>query len=137
MVSAILPLLLLLTNALAPAPPASRVKRVELNQEFEIRAGENVWVGNDGLMVNFSRVAEDSRCPQGVTCVWAGNAKVALRLTKGRSRAAWLNLNTGLDPKESSYRGYQVKLVKLDPYPQQGRGIRKRDYVATLLVSRK
>ncbi len=38
---------------------------------------------------------------------------------------------------EGERRGYEVKLVKLDPYPRKGRGIRKRDYVATLVVSRR
>ncbi|HKR02660.1 MAG TPA: hypothetical protein VJT09_18420 [Pyrinomonadaceae bacterium] len=137
MMSAIFPLLLVLTSTLIPATPAVKVKRVALDQEFEIRVGEDARVGDEGLMISFSRVAEDSRCPQGVECIWAGNARVALRLTRGRSRAAWLNLNTGVEPKESAYRGYQVKLVKLNPYPKKGRGIRKRDYVATLMISRR
>jgi hypothetical protein len=135
MTAAILPFLFILTSALAP--PATPVKDVELDKEFDIRVGQWVTVEGERLRVTFNSVAEDSRCPEGVQCVWAGNAKVVLRLSKARKRASTMSLNTGVDPKQGTYRGYEVKLVKLDPYPKEGRRIRRRDYVATLVVSRR
>jgi hypothetical protein len=72
-----------------------------------------------------------------VTCVWAGNGKVQLRLSKAGKRAALIKLNTNLDPKQDAYRGYEVKLVGLNPYPKKDVHIKKRDYVATLVVTRK
>ncbi len=135
MTAAILPFLFILTSAVAQ--PAVPVRDAALDQEFEVRAGQWVTIEGERLRVTLSRVAEDSRCPEGVTCVWAGNAKVVLKLSKARKRASTMTLNTGMDPKQRAYRGYEVKLVKLDPYPRKGRGIRKRDYVATLVVSRR
>jgi hypothetical protein len=136
MTAAILPFLFILTSALAPGA-AAPAKDAALDQEFEVRVGQWVTIEGERLRVTLSRVAEDSRCPEGVTCVWAGNAKVVLRLSKGRRRASTLTLNTGMDPKQAAFRGYEVKLVKLDPYPKEKRRIRRRDYVATLVVSRK
>ena len=46
-------------------------------------------------------------------------------------------LNTMLNPKQSSYRGYEVRLVKLEPHPKKGVRLRRREYVATLVVTRK
>lgn len=135
MTAAILPFLFILTSAFAP--PATVPADVALDQEFELRNGRSVRIEGERLTVSFSRVAEDSRCPKGVECIWAGNAKVVLRLSKARGRASAISLNTGVDPKQGDYRGYEVKLVKLDPYPKEGRQIRRRDYVATLVVSRK
>ena len=135
MTAAILPFLFILTSALAP--PAAPARDAALDQEFEVRVGQLVTVEGERLRVTFSRVAEDSRCPEGVQCVWAGNAKVVLKLSKGRRRASTLTLNTGVDPKEAAFRGYEVRLVKLDPYPKEKRRIRRRDYVATLVVSRR
>lgn len=132
MTATILPFLFILTSALAP--PA---RDAALDQEFDIRVGQWVTIEGERLRVTFNRVAEDSRCPEGVQCVWAGNAKVVLRLSKARKRASTMSLNTGVDPKLAAYRGYEVKLVKLDPYPKEGRPVRKRDYVATLVVSRR
>jgi hypothetical protein len=136
MTTAILPFLFILTSALAPGA-AAPARDAALDQEFEVRAGQWVTIEGERLRVTFSRVAEDSRCPEGVTCVWAGNARVVLKLSKGRRRASTMTLNTGMDPKRGAYRGYEVKLVKLDPYPKEKRRIRRRDYVATLVVSRR
>jgi hypothetical protein len=135
MTSAILSLLFIF--ATAPAQPATVTKEAALDQEFEVRLGQQVSIEHEGLRVAFSSLIEDSRCPQGVTCVWAGNAKVLLRLGKAGKRAALMRLNTGLDPKHDSYRGYDVKLIGLTPYPKKDVRIKKRDYVATLVVSRR
>ncbi len=134
MTTVILPFLFILTSALAP--PAVPAKDAALNQEFDIRVGQWVTIEGERLRVTFDRVSEDSRCPEGVQCVWAGNAKVVLRLSKSRKRSSTMTLNTGTDPKQAAYRGYEVRLVKLDPYPSEKRRIRKRDYVATVVVSR-
>jgi hypothetical protein len=135
MATAILPLFFILTTALAQ--PVGQPKEAALNQEFDIRVGEKVRIEHEGLLVSFHQVAEDSRCPQGVECIWAGNGKVVLTLSKVRKRAATMSLNTGVEPREGSYRGYEVRLVNLNPYPKKDMKIRKRDYVATLIVSRK
>ena len=131
MTTVFLPFLFILTSALAPP------ENVTLGQEFDVRVGQWVTIEGERLRVTFNRVAEDSRCPEGVNCIWAGNAKVVLWLSKGRRRSSTMMLNTGTDPKEAAYRGYEVKLVKLDPYPKEKRRIRRRDYVATLVVSRR
>ncbi len=130
-----LPFLLILTSAFAQ--PVSRVKEAALNQEFELKLGQQVLIENERLRISFTGVAEDSRCPEGVQCVWAGNGKVVLRLIKMRKRATMMKLNTGVDPKQNTYQGYEVKLVSLNPYPKKNARIRMKDYLATLVVSRK
>jgi len=133
MTTVFLPFLFILTSALA-APAA---KDAALGQEFDVRVGQWVTIEGERLRVTFDRVAEDSRCPEGVQCVWAGNAKVVLRLSKARRRSSTMTLNTGTDPKQAAYRGYEVRLVKLEPYPKEKRRIRRRDYAATLVVERR
>jgi hypothetical protein len=135
MLSVFLPFLLILTSAFAQ--PMSRVKEAALGQEFELKLGQQVLIENERLRISFTNVAEDSRCPEGVQCVWAGNGKVVLRLIKTRKRAATMKLNTGVDPKQNAYQGYEVKLVSLNPYPKKNVRIKMREYVATLVVSRK
>src|SRR5262245_27923464 len=48
---------------------------------------------SDGLRVRFVAVEEDSRCPENVNCVWAGNARIRITVTSGRDQQA-LVLNT-------------------------------------------
>lgn len=137
MASAILSFLFLFTATAATAQPVSSVKDATLDHEFEIKIGQQVSIKNEGLKISFSYVAEDSRCPEGVQCIWAGNGKVVLRVSKARRRSATMRLNTNVDPKEAAYREYEVKLVSLNPYPKKDVPIKKKNYVATLVVSRK
>ena len=119
----------------APEQPASALARgVNLDQSFEFRVGETVTVNGEALTVEFTGVPEDSRCPTGVQCIWAGNARVQLVLAKG-GKAAGIELNTNLDPKKAPYLEYEVELLGLTPYPTaKGGPIAQSQYRATLVV---
>ena len=131
---AILPLLFVFATAIVK--PANDVQQVTFNQVFEVEVGQQVLVENTGLRINFQSVAEDSRCPVNVKCVWTGNAKVVLRLSKAGKHNATINLNTGLDPKHLSYQGYDIKLVGVTPQRKEGVTIKSGDYTVTLLVTK-
>lgn len=136
MTSALFSLLLIFSAAVA-GPLESPSKEVALGEPFEIRIGQQVSIKKESLKISFTSVAEDSRCPEGVQCIWAGNGKIVLRLNKARRGASVMRLNTTVEPKEDDYRGYDVKLVSLSPYPQKDVPIRRKEYVATLVASRK
>jgi hypothetical protein len=109
-------------------------KEVALNKEFKLKVGQEVILKESGIKVSLDAVLEDSRCPAGVNCVWAGNGRVSVRLSKAKSNPVSVELNTYKGPKSSTYQGYEVRLVKLDPYPREGVNISKDAYVATFLV---
>ena len=102
-----------------------------LGEEFEIAIGDQVFLDNRELRIEFKEVPEDSRCPEGVTCVWAGNAQVVLILNDST-----VNLNTYLEPMKTNASGYLVTLVAVSPYPVYEQVIKKEEYVARLLVER-
>lgn len=126
-------------GVLAASPHSnSALDVVRLDREFKLKAGRQVTVKGTKLRIRFVAVENDSRCPSDVTCVWAGNAAVQLQLGTGRSSKT-VTLNTSKSPSfagETEYRGYKVKLVDLSPYPRSDRKIVRRDYTATLLVSK-
>ena len=84
----------------------------------EIRLGQVFTLGTAGaarytparFRLEFLRVTNDSRCPVGVDCVWAGDATVIIRV--GREE---IGLHTGLAPREAVRRGFRVTLVGLSP----------------------
>jgi hypothetical protein len=119
-----------------PASAAPRAERV--GREFRIRVGRTVTFRGETLRLRFVRVPADSRCPEGVDCVWAGNAEVLVEVSAGGARGRRtlsLNTNAGQErPAEAKYRRYTVRLVGLSPYPKSARKIRPGEYVATLLV---
>lgn len=118
------------------AVPSHKVKRAQLGQQFTLRVGEQAILKDAGVKLSFSAVAEDSRCPKGVDCIWAGNGRVIVQIVKGGRKATELQLNTGLDPKEQRFQDYTIKLVQLDPYPQKGFTLKRGDYAATFVVSK-
>ena len=88
-----------------------------------------------GIKIKFVELVEDSRCPTDTNCIWAGNAKIKVRITKnGRSKD--LEMNTGLDPKEVFFAGYSFKLVGLTPQPRSDIRINRNGYVAKIEVQR-
>lgn len=116
-------------------------KTVRLNQDFVVRVGQEVSVADQKLIVKFVSVPEDSRCPKGVNCIWAGNVRVLLHVTKAKSKPVKVELN--LNPRDfpdgeaGGYGDYKIKLVKVDPYPVADQQIKAGDYTATLSISKK
>jgi hypothetical protein len=122
-----------LLAACATVPPPS--VRAALGQDFRLARGETAAVGTDGLTVRFAAVVEDSRCPMGVMCIRAGEAKVQLELrARGAGEEDVILATEGGQPRYASFAGYDVRLVALDP-PRRN-DVPHPAYVATLRVTR-
>jgi hypothetical protein len=110
-----------------------------LGREFKLKAGRPVTFGGKDLRLKLLSVADDSRCPTDVNCVWTGNAEVLVEVgTKSGKGKTTLRLNTNASPErpgEGKYDHYTVKLLGLSPQPRGGRKIKTGEYTATLLVS--
>ena len=105
----LLTLLLILSSAVCAA--------AQRETTASIRVGEQKTVAGR-LKIHFQEVIDDSRCPVGTTCVWAGNAKVKLTLSVGRKGRDY-ELNSNLAPTSIDYNGYRVKFVSLTRKPTQ------------------
>jgi hypothetical protein len=107
---------------------------VQTGREFDIAAGQTVEVQGTPMTIRFSGVAEDSRCPVDVQCVWAGNAIVRLAISTSGGATTDATLNTTLDPKSTTTSGYTIRLAGLKPVPRSGTTIPASSYLATLEV---
>lgn len=112
-------------------------KRVQVQHEFDLKAGSQAIVKEAGLKITFVELVEDSRCPEGVNCVWAGIGKIRVTVKKSNHKPVSFELNTMPGPMSFVYKGYEIALVKLAPYPKYNVETNKRDYVATFKVYRK
>lgn len=106
-------------------------------QEIMVKAGRTVAVEGGRLKIKFEAVVDDSRCPQGVDCIWSGNAEVVLKVTTTDGKSATVKLNTNLNPKEVDFHGYKIKLGRLSPYPIKDEKIEPSQYEAILIISKK
>jgi hypothetical protein len=105
------------------------------SEEIVVKAGREVSI--EGLKIRFESVTDDSRCPQGVDCIWSGNAEAVFKVKATSGEVATVKLNTNLDPKEALCHGYRIKLARLDPYPKKDQRIASDQYQAALIVSKK
>ncbi len=117
----------------SPAQPLPPSQMAVVGQEVALMPGQMTTVRGEPLTIAFRRVVEDSRCPRGVQCVRAGEAKVELMLTL-QDRVENGILNTADEPRSVALGPYVVHLVRLDPLPTTA-GPPSR-YTATLRVEK-
>ena len=112
------------------------VTKAALGEAAVLRVGQSIEVPAEDLRLGVSSVPQDSQCPEGVVCVWAGVAVVAVWVEKGSEPRQELLLSTGKYAGHSSvaeYLGYQIELVRVAP-PKSGT-IQQSDYKVTLVVT--
>lgn len=112
-----------------------------LNEEVTINYAETKTFPSENLTVTFEGI-NDSRCPLAVTCVWQGEARVTLKITKNEVEET-LELKTqGLCQDESGpcgeakeLLGYRFQLLFVYPYPQEGDTIEPEDYSVKMVIT--
>jgi len=120
----IVSLMLMLALGVIPATAAKRSEtmRVQINKEKRFPKSK--------LSIRFVELVEDSRCPVDTNCIWAGNAKIKIRVSRsGRSQE--LTLDTNGQHQAATAEGYSIKLISLIPAPRSNIRINRNGYVAT------
>ncbi|HJU41237.1 MAG TPA: hypothetical protein VJ691_00425 [Vicinamibacterales bacterium] len=126
----LLGLLLLLSGCTSPTQP----DRVPKGEPFDLRIGESALTTDD-VRIRFDAVRSDSRCPMNVLCIRAGEAVIALTLSRVGEIAVGRELDTTPARSSTTFLNFTITLSSLQPYPRTDRQIRPADYVATFIVS--
>ncbi len=87
--------------------------------------------------IKFKKVLADSRCPKGVQCVWAGEAKVLIEIYKNgeldtEKELTFAALKSVLDIIDTEFLG--IKALRLQPYPNAAVPKNKEEYYLLLEV---
>ena len=106
-----------------------------LNEAIPIKVTQSLKNDQLGISILMDSVLNDSRCPSGGTCIWAGNAEVRF-VFKINNTSTTFKLNTFLLPKDTTINGYTIKLLGLNPYPSTSTPISYDKYYATILVQK-
>jgi hypothetical protein len=112
---------------------APHVQTVDLGTEFTLSPSAKAAVKGAGMEMQFVGISEDSRCPSDATCVWAGQVKVNLSVSGGQQAASSHEI---LEGETAAVDGYQVKVVRVLPYPATSTPIPPADYRVTLQVAK-
>lgn len=94
-----------------------------------LKEGENKFLKEYGMNVTFKKMTEDSRCPQGVNCVWAGVAVAEIELMGLHTRPVTVRLSTMNDANKSyvnsqDFNGHSVSLVEVRPNTTSDKGFK-------------
>ena len=107
-------------TSVASAHRQETVKTETIKSEtFTLRVGHQKRVARGELTIKFVNVMEDSRCPVGVNCIQAGNAKIQIKVTDRRGQTKTMELSTNKDPKGDRLGAYAINLVNLAPQPRK------------------
>ena len=107
---------------------------VTLNVEFELAPAQTASVAGTDLAVRLDSVVADSRCPMGVTCVWAGDANIHLSLVRGKRAPTPAVIHVTTSPKSAVNGSGIIEFVSLDPVSREQTPIKPSDYRVRLIV---
>ncbi len=107
---------------------------VPLNTEFALAPGESRIIEGELLIVRFTGVTGDSRCPADAFCIQGGSADVGITAVSDQSSRNYA-LKTG-DMRPVQHDVFTISLVQVAPYPFSSRTIAPAEYRATFRVTR-
>jgi hypothetical protein len=111
-------------------------KQVANENEILINSTSLTNVGNDYEM-KISKIISDSRCPEGVSCIWAGEVQLELEIYKNQKleKSETLSINSKmLEQNKKFFAEYistdkKVKDILVQPIKKEGQNIELKEYV--------
>lgn len=127
--SLLLFLILFNTLAFAQNTPKENIKYVKIAQKKCLK--------KSGYQIVLKEVVSDSRCPEGVTCVWAGEASAIVSIYKDSKLVEDNTIVFSMKNAEENKQWFskylpekqrKIKSISVFPYPKQGVTVNKKDY---------
>ena len=78
----------------------------------------------------------DSRCPEGVVCVWAGEVSLKGEWTANKNKTA-VELHSVMKAQEKVPDEFTFQIVDAQPYPKFDTDSKPEDLAITLLIQKK
>ncbi len=114
--------------------PVQTAVIVEPGVSFALAPGQTAEVKRSGTRVTFRQVREDSRCPVDVTCVWAGDAKVEVVISRTGADDDPRLLSINPPNNEVRSGNLRIRFVGLTPVPRQADGNAVKNYLAEFVA---
>ncbi len=131
--------LLALTMAVSALGGCATVETTIVAQpgvEFALPLGKTAAINASGARITFKQVSEDSRCPVDVQCVWAGDAKIDLTISRSGAPDDLKVISFTPPNNETTSGDLRIRFTGLAPVPRQADNGKPRAYVAQLVVTR-
>ena len=122
-------LMIISSLALAQSPKAQKVKYITIKQK--------VCPNQKGFQLVLKAIVSDSRCPEGVTCIWAGEVSAVVSVHKDSKLIEDTTLVFSMKNEEDnkkwlatylSKKQKKIKSIRVLPYPKEGIKINPKEY---------
>lgn len=125
-----------------PAPVLSACAKAPKNeappgQEFTLSIGQSAVISSENITIKFADVTSDSRCPQNVTCIRAGEVSCTVEITRPGVSLLKLELTQPGLTSQLSTQGFDGHTIafRVEPYPTAGKTIARSDYQLVMTVT--
>ena len=78
----------------------------------------------------------DSRCPEGVQCIWQGEVTLKGELSENGNKSSF-EIHSVMSDMTKQPTGYAIQIVDAKPYPKYGTEYKLANVVVTLLIQKK
>ena len=95
-----------------------------------------LYTSTDGVYTLLIKEIVDSRCPEGVECIWSGEVTVKGEWTDNKNKSNF-ELHSIMNHQQTYPTGFTMKIVDAKPYPKFGTESKPNDLVVTLLIQKK
>ena len=115
--------------AFAQNTPKENIKYVKITQKKCLKKSD--------YQIVFNELVSDSRCPEGVTCIWQGEASAVVSLYKNSKLIEDKTMVFSMKNMEENKKWFskylpekqrKIKTIGVFPNPKQGVVVNKKDY---------
>lgn len=108
-------------------------KTFPIGREFSLRMNE-LYASADGQYTIEITEINDSRCPQGVQCVWEGEVVIKGEWTRNKDKSTF-EVHSVVKDQNKQPEGFIIEIKDARPYPKFGSDTKPEDLIITLLIS--
>lgn len=113
----------------------SACTKPDIFNAYDMKVGETV-AHSKQLSITLDSI-QDSRCPTGSICIWAGVAVAYMHVITEDDQIFNLELEKYPDRTEQDVEeiaGFKVTLLSVEPYPETGDFLMQEDYLIRIVI---
>lgn len=95
-----------------------------------------LYTSTDGQYTLKINTINDSRCPEGVICVWAGEVTITGEVTDSGNKTPF-EIHSVVTGSNQQPEGLTLKILDALPYPKQGTVTNPEDMIIVLLIDKR
>ncbi len=114
---------------------------ISLFAQSELKITTKKCIPKSEYYLRLQRVFDDSRCPEGVNCIWAGEVSVVVEVYKDKKLVEEKTVTFNSKNKEENFKWFstyfpeKIQSIGVAPYPKEGQIVKpKKQYIQIVFM---